>query len=71
MLVGILDETDGENGAEVVLRLPRAGLVGDWVAVVPRTSIIRDGTTRVVAVGLVGAMLLLVAMAIGLVWATP
>jgi hypothetical protein len=40
MLVTILDENDGENGAEVLLRLPRVGLAGEWAAVVLQTSMV-------------------------------
>jgi hypothetical protein len=40
MWVTILDENEGEDGAEVVLRLPRVGLAGEWAAVVPRTSMV-------------------------------
>ena len=65
MLVGILAENDGE----VLIRLPRAGVVGEWVAVVPRASITRDGTRRgVLAWVIVGLLVMGIAAAIGL-WA--
>ena len=65
MLIGILAENDGE----VLIRLPRAGVVGEWVAVVPRASVTRDGTRRgVLAWLLVGLVLMAVATAVGL-WA--
>jgi hypothetical protein len=65
MVVGIVDEYDGE----VVIRLPRAGLAGEWIAVVPRTSIIPD-TTRSSCLALlsVGLLVLAVATAV-IVWA--
>ena len=65
MVVGILDEHEGE----VVIRLPRAGLAGEWTAVVPRTSIIPD-TTRSSCLALVFVGLLVLAVATALiVWA--
>jgi hypothetical protein len=66
MLAGIL----ATNGGEVALRLPRAGLVGEWVAVVPQTSIIAEGPQTAFILLLVAAVLgFVVAMALLMLWA--
>jgi len=64
MWVGILEENEGEDGCEVLIRLPRAGLVGEWAAVVPQTSIVGDGTGGAF-VALVFASVVLLVLALG------
>jgi hypothetical protein len=66
MMVGVLAENDGE----VLIRLPRAGVVGEWVAVVPREMLITmDAERRWCLVwGFAGMLVMAVAIAVGL-WA--
>jgi hypothetical protein len=68
MLVDIL----AENGGEVLIQLPRAGLVGEWVAVVPRSTILMDGTRGGCLLLLVASVLVtILAMVFGLLWMAP
>jgi hypothetical protein len=68
MIVGVL----AENGDEVLIRLPRAGVVGEWAAVVPRTSILPARTgSAFIALVVAGAVLLLVLAAGLALWAVP
>jgi len=66
MMVGVLVEND----SEVLIRLPRAGLAGEWVAVVPRTMLVTMETERrgCLVWALAGSVLMAVAIAVGL-WA--
>ncbi len=48
--VGIVEENEGPEGCEVLIRLPRAGVVGEWAAIVPKTSVVWEALSGAFAV---------------------